>query len=80
MFENVAFGLRRKKVARAELARRVEEMLELVELGGLGKRKPRQLSGGDWGAGSALNLILLVLSVAFSLIAYRLGRLTRIQT
>lgn len=38
------------------------------------------LSGGDWGAGSALNLILLVLSVAFSLLAYRLGRLTRIQT
>jgi spermidine/putrescine transport system permease protein len=38
------------------------------------------LSGGDWGAGSALNLIMLVLSVAFSLLAYRLGRLTRIQT
>jgi spermidine/putrescine transport system ATP-binding protein len=47
IFENVAFGLRRKKVGRAELARRVEEMLELVELGGLGKRKPRQLSGGQ---------------------------------
>ena len=38
------------------------------------------LSGGDWGAGSALNLIMLLLSVAFSLLAYRLGRLTRIQT
>lgn len=38
------------------------------------------LSGGDWGAGSALNLIMLVLSVAFSLLAYRLGRLRRIQT
>jgi spermidine/putrescine transport system ATP-binding protein len=47
IFENVAFGLRRKRVARAELARRVDEMLELVELGGLGKRKPRQLSGGQ---------------------------------
>src|SRR5256884_3723318 len=32
IFENVAFGLRRKKVGRAELARRVDEMLELVEL------------------------------------------------
>jgi ABC-type spermidine/putrescine transport system permease subunit I len=38
------------------------------------------LGAGDWGAGSALNLILLVLSVAFSLLAYRLARLNRIQT
>jgi spermidine/putrescine transport system ATP-binding protein len=47
IFDNVAFGLRRKKVGRAELGRRVEEMLQLVELGGLGRRKPRQLSGGQ---------------------------------
>jgi spermidine/putrescine transport system permease protein len=38
------------------------------------------LGAGDWGAGSALNLILLVLSVAFSLVAYRLARLNRIET
>jgi spermidine/putrescine transport system permease protein len=38
------------------------------------------LGSGDWGAGSALNLIMLVLSVAFSLLAYRLARLNRIQT
>jgi spermidine/putrescine transport system permease protein len=38
------------------------------------------LSQGDWGAGSALNLILLVASVVFSLLAYRLGRLNRIET
>ncbi|HEY7400489.1 MAG TPA: ABC transporter permease [Actinomycetota bacterium] len=38
------------------------------------------LGAGDWGAGSALNLILLVLSVVFSLVAYRLARLNRIQT
>jgi spermidine/putrescine transport system ATP-binding protein len=47
LFDNVAFGLRRKGVPRDELRGRVEEMLELVELGGLGKRKPRQLSGGQ---------------------------------
>jgi ABC-type spermidine/putrescine transport system permease subunit I len=35
---------------------------------------------GDWGAGSALNIILLVLAVVFSLLAYRLARLNRIQT
>jgi len=47
IFENVAFGLRRRKVSKGELARRVEEMLELVDLEGMGRRKPRQLSGGQ---------------------------------
>src|SRR5256884_2744669 len=46
IFENVAFGLRRQKTAKEQIRGRVEEMLALVELGGLGKRKPRQLSGG----------------------------------
>ncbi|MPY81978.1 MAG: polyamine ABC transporter ATP-binding protein [Actinophytocola sp.] len=45
--ENVAFGLKRKKVKAAEIKRRIDEMLELVELGGHGKRKPSQLSGGQ---------------------------------
>ena len=35
---------------------------------------------GDWGAGSALNFVLLALSVVFSLLAFRLARLNRIQT
>jgi spermidine/putrescine transport system ATP-binding protein len=47
VFENVAFGLRRKKVAKAEITRRVAETLALVELEGREKRKPRQLSGGQ---------------------------------
>src|SRR5213080_3685640 len=47
LFENVAFGLRRQRVDRAQIKGRVDEMLELVELGGLGGRKPRQLSGGQ---------------------------------
>ena len=47
IFANVAFGLRRAKVAKAEIATRVNEALELVELGGMGKRKPNQLSGGQ---------------------------------
>jgi spermidine/putrescine transport system permease protein len=38
------------------------------------------LGAGDWGAGSALNLVLLALSIGFSLLAYRLARLNRIQT
>jgi spermidine/putrescine transport system ATP-binding protein len=45
IFENVAFGLRRRGVK--EIRRQVEEMLELVELGGYGKRRPAQLSGGQ---------------------------------
>ena len=47
VFENVAFGLRRKKVDKAEIGRRVAEALALVELEGREKRKPRQLSGGQ---------------------------------
>jgi spermidine/putrescine transport system ATP-binding protein len=47
VFENVAFGLRRRKVAGSELERRVGDMLELVELPGYERRKPTQLSGGQ---------------------------------
>jgi spermidine/putrescine transport system ATP-binding protein len=45
IFENVAFGLRRRGVK--DVRRQVEEMLELVELAGFGRRKPPQLSGGQ---------------------------------
>jgi len=47
VLENVAFGLRRRGVAAAELGPRVERMLELVRLGPLGARYPRELSGGQ---------------------------------
>jgi sulfate/thiosulfate transport system ATP-binding protein len=49
--KNVAFGLsvrpRRLRPSHAEIARRVEELLALVQLDGLGKRYPSQLSGGQ---------------------------------
>ncbi len=49
--ENVAYGLRvkprRLRPSKAEIRRRVDDLLELVQLGGLGKRYPAQLSGGE---------------------------------
>ncbi|MFD2845422.1 ABC transporter ATP-binding protein [Paracoccus cavernae] len=47
IFENVAFGLRRRKQPEAEIRKRVTDALELVELGHLGDRLPKQLSGGQ---------------------------------
>jgi len=47
IFENVAFGLRRKKVKDSEIKARVTEMLQLVELPGYERRKPTQISGGQ---------------------------------
>jgi spermidine/putrescine transport system ATP-binding protein len=47
VFENVAFGLRRKKVDRSEIERRVRDSLELVDLVGFDRRKPSQMSGGQ---------------------------------
>jgi spermidine/putrescine transport system ATP-binding protein len=47
VFDNVAFGLRRKGVDSASTKTRVNEMLELVELEGKSNRRPRELSGGQ---------------------------------
>jgi iron(III) transport system ATP-binding protein len=47
VFENVAFGLRLKRVPAAQLRERVESVLELAGLSALGRRSPSQLSGGQ---------------------------------
>jgi putrescine transport system ATP-binding protein len=44
---NIAFGLRQDGLAKSAIAARVEEMLALVKLEGLGARRPDQLSGGQ---------------------------------
>jgi putrescine transport system ATP-binding protein len=45
--QNIGYGLRQEGVARGEIAARVAEMLELVQLSGLEKRRPHALSGGQ---------------------------------
>jgi putrescine transport system ATP-binding protein len=45
--QNVAFGLQQEGIGKAEIAGRVAEMLELVQIGALARRKPDQLSGGQ---------------------------------
>jgi putative spermidine/putrescine transport system ATP-binding protein len=47
VFDNIAFPLRIRQLARAEVERRVAQALETVRLGGFEKRKPHQLSGGQ---------------------------------
>ena len=45
--KNIAYGLRKDRVANAEIARRVDDMLALVQLGDFRTRNPDQLSGGQ---------------------------------
>jgi len=47
VYDNIAFGLRRRRVPEREVRERVTEMLRLVELPGYEKRRPSQLSGGQ---------------------------------
>src|SRR5437879_4852357 len=47
IYDNVAFGLKVKRVPRRDHSERIHEMLRVVELEGLERRRPRQLSGGQ---------------------------------
>jgi ABC-type sugar transport system ATPase subunit len=47
VFDNLAFGLRNKKVPRKDIDSRVKQAAEILDLGPLLKRKPKQLSGGQ---------------------------------
>jgi spermidine/putrescine transport system ATP-binding protein len=47
VYDNVAFGLKVKKVPRKEHPGRIKEILRVVELDGMERRRPRQLSGGQ---------------------------------
>ena len=47
VYQNVAFGLERKKIDKAEIKRRVGELIDIVSLTGMEKRAPREMSGGQ---------------------------------
>lgn len=47
VYENIAFGLRRDRMPKDQIAARVDEMLRLVQLGKFANRKPDQISGGQ---------------------------------
>src|ERR1700685_2621079 len=47
VFDNVAFGLRNRKLGKPDLNRRVDEALELVQMTSFSSRRPSQLSGGQ---------------------------------
>jgi spermidine/putrescine transport system ATP-binding protein len=47
VWDNVAFGLKQRKVPQQEIKQRVGEMLEIVDLTGREKRRPREMSGGQ---------------------------------
>jgi ABC-type Fe3+/spermidine/putrescine transport system ATPase subunit len=47
VFDNVAFGLRLRKLPAAEVERRTQRVLDIVHLGALGRRLPSELSGGQ---------------------------------
>ena len=47
VWDNIAFGLRRDGMSKPDIAQRVDEMLEMVQLKAYAKRKPHQLSGGQ---------------------------------
>ena len=77
--DNIAFGLRMKRLPVAEIGPRVREALELVRLGDLGQRKPAQLSGGQQQRVALARALVnhprvLLLDESLSALDYRLRR------
>ena len=56
--QNIAYGLKKEKIKKPEVKRRVEEMLELVQLSDFFDRKPNQLSGGQMQRGALARALI----------------------
>jgi spermidine/putrescine ABC transporter ATP-binding subunit len=82
--ENIAFGLKRRRVPRIEIHRKVAEMVALMQLTGLEARLPRQLSGGQQqrvavGRALAIQPAVILLDEPFSNLDAQLRESTRVE-